>query len=154
MITDPEDDQGVALVGQPLPGLPGLLGIRLTKLASDRVVASLSVTDAHLAPAGYLHAAAAIGLADTACGYGCQTSLPGTATGFTTLELKSNHLGTARPDQLLLCDATPAHVGGSTQIWDATLTAEDNPRPIALFRCTQLILYPARKSRDSQTTQS
>lgn len=126
----------------PLPGLPGLLGIRLTHLDADHVEATLTVTDAHLAPAGYLHAAAAVGLADTACGYGCQTSLPATAIGFTTLELTSNHLGTARSGQHLLCGATPAHLGRSTQIWDATLTTKEATRPIALFRCTQLILYP------------
>jgi uncharacterized protein (TIGR00369 family) len=136
------DDPDATLIDKPLPGLPGLLGIRLTHLDTSRVEATLTVTDAHLAPAGYLHAAAAVGLADTACGYGCQTSLPDTAVGFTTLELKSNLLGTARSGQHLFCTGTPAHLGRSTQIWDASLTTEDTAHPIALFRCTQLILYP------------
>jgi len=53
------------------------------------------VAKQHLAPNGYLHAATVVALADTACGYGCMTSLPEGASGFTTIELKANFLGTA-----------------------------------------------------------
>lgn len=136
----PTDDRPL---NQSLPGLPGLIGIRLTSLAADRVEATLTVTNSHLVPgAGHLHAAAVVALADTACGYGCRAALPAGATGFTTLALNSNHLGTAHPGQHLTCTATPAHVGRSTQVWDATITTDTGPRPIALFRCTQLVLYP------------
>jgi uncharacterized protein (TIGR00369 family) len=88
----------------PLPGLPGLLGIHLTQHSAEKVQAHLSVTEEHLVPdTGHLHAATAVALADTACGYGCRKALPEGAIGFTTLELKSNHLGTARPGQELSC---------------------------------------------------
>jgi uncharacterized protein (TIGR00369 family) len=78
-------------------------------------------------------------LADTAAGYGCFASLPEGATGFTTIELKANFLGTAREGRLL-CEATRVHGGRTTQVWDATVTHEG--KTIALFRCTQLLLYP------------
>ena len=78
-------------------------------------------------------------LADTAAGYGCFASLPDGATGFTTIELKSNFLGTARSGRLL-CKATRVHSGRTTQVWDATVTHEG--KTIALFRCTQFLLYP------------
>jgi uncharacterized protein (TIGR00369 family) len=84
-----------------------------------------------------------IALADTACGYGCRAHLPDGAEGFTTIELKANFLGTAREGTIQTV-ATPAHMGGTTQVWDATVTRKDDGKTIALFRCTQMILYPRR----------
>ena len=94
-----------------------------------------------LAPNGYLHAASAVALADTACGYGTWASLPDGARGFTTIELKTNFLGTAL-DGAISCEAKLVHGGRTTQVWDAEVIAETKGRTIALFRCTQLILYP------------
>jgi uncharacterized protein (TIGR00369 family) len=91
-----------------------------------------------LAPNGYLHAGAIVALADTACGYGCFAFLPEGGTGFTTIELKTNFLGTAR-EGTLECEALRVHGGRTTQVWDATVRRE--AKTIALFRCTQLILY-------------
>jgi uncharacterized protein (TIGR00369 family) len=92
-----------------------------------------------LAPNGYLHAGTVVGLADSACGYGCLASLPESATGFTTIELKANFLATAR-EGTLACEAHLVHGGRTTQVWDATVTRDDG-KTLALFRCTQLILY-------------
>ena len=94
-----------------------------------------------LAPNGYLHAAAVIALADTACGYGTSTNLPDGANNFTTIELKSNFLGSAR-EGTITCLATRLHSGRTTQVWDAEVRNEVSGKTIALFRCTQLILYP------------
>jgi len=93
-----------------------------------------------LAPNGYLHAGSVVTLADTCAGYGCLANLPKNATGFTTLELKSNHLGTAR-EGIVECIATPVHLGKTTQVWDAIVLNKDSLKRIAIFRCTQLILY-------------
>jgi 1,4-dihydroxy-2-naphthoyl-CoA hydrolase len=129
----------------PLPGLPGLLNITITELTAERVEAAITVQSVHLAPTGYLHAGTAVTLADTACGYGCLTSPPPNKSGFTTIELKSNHLATARVGEQLHVIATPLHQGSTTQVWDAAViaTAPDdpaNPRKIAVFRCTQMLL--------------
>lgn len=121
--------------------LPGLLGIRVTQVGADGVQSELSITPAHMAPNGFLHAGAVVTLADTTAGYGCMAKLPSGATGFTTLELKSNHLGTARAGTLT-CIATPVHLGRTTQVWDATVSHRDTGKTIALFRCTQMLLYP------------
>jgi 1,4-dihydroxy-2-naphthoyl-CoA hydrolase len=91
-----------------------------------------------LAPNGYLHAGTVVALADTACGYGCIASLAPEATGFTTIELKTNFLGTAR-EGILDCVANRVHGGRTTQVWDATVTAAG--KTMAVFRCTQLLLY-------------
>jgi 1,4-dihydroxy-2-naphthoyl-CoA hydrolase len=101
------------------------------------VKARLAVTKRHLSPHGYLHAASVILLADTCAGYGCLASLPEGAKSFTTIELKSNFLGTAR-DGVVECEARGVHLGKSTQVWDAEVT--HNGKTIALFRCTQMIL--------------
>ena len=112
-------------------------------VAENRFEATLEIRPDLLAPNGYLHAATVIALADTACGYGCRAHLPEGATGFTTIELKANFLGTAR-DGTLACVATPAHLGSTTQVWDATVSRQADGKTIALFRCTQMILYPKR----------
>jgi len=121
--------------------LPGHLGLVVTEVAQGRLCAEFEIKSFHMAPNGYLHAASIVALADTCAGYGCVANLPAGATGFTTIELKSNHLGTAR-EGVVACVATLLHGGGTTQVWDAVVTKRGSDKPIALFRCTQMILYP------------
>lgn len=120
--------------------LPGGLGMVVTKVAGCEVHSELPVTPTLLAPNGYLYAGSIVTLADTSSGYGCVANLPEGATGFTTIELKSNHLGTAR-DGTIDCVARAAHLGRTTQVWDAVITHRETGKTIALFRCTQMILY-------------
>jgi uncharacterized protein (TIGR00369 family) len=115
-----------------------LLGIEFVAVAPGRAELRLPLRDELLAPNGYLHAGTVVALADTACGYGCVASLPDGGTGFTTIELKTNFLGTAR-DGVLACVATLVHGGRTTQVWDAVVRSGE--KTIALFRCTQLVLY-------------
>ena len=119
--------------------LPGLLGIEFLTMEPGRLTSRLPLRSELLAPNGYLHAAAVIALADTTCGYGTISDLPDGAQNFTTIELKSNFLGTAR-DGVIHCTASRVHSGRTTQLWDAEVK-NDNGKTIALFRCTQLILY-------------
>jgi uncharacterized protein (TIGR00369 family) len=121
--------------------LPALIGVRFTAVAENRIDAELDIRPELLAPNGYLHAATVIALADTACGYGCLAHMPAGAENFTTIELKSNFLSTAR-EGTLACVATPMHLGNTTQVWDAVVTDRARARKVALFRCTQLILWP------------
>lgn len=90
--------------------------------------------------ARYLHAATVVALSDTACGLGCRISLPDGAAGFATAELKANFIGTAR-EGTVTCDAALVHAGRSIQLWDATVKSEITGKTIALFRCTQMLLY-------------
>ena len=121
--------------------LPGHLGIVITSVGDGQVTAELPVQPHLLAPNGYLHAGSVVTLADTASGYGCIANLPEGANNFTTIELKSNHLGTAR-DGTILCTAKVEHKGRNTQVWDAVVKSKETGKTIALFRCTQMILYP------------
>ena len=82
-----------------------------------------------------------VALADTCCGYGTVRSLPAGATGFTTLELKSNFFGSGarRRHRLRRAPAAsgPHHAGLGRDV-----TPEGAAKPIAQFRNTQLILWP------------
>jgi uncharacterized protein (TIGR00369 family) len=121
--------------------LPGHLGLVFERVEPKEVVARMTARKALGAWNGYLHAGAVVSLADTCCGYGTVRSLPKGATGFTTVELKSNFFGSAR-EGTVVCVARPLHQGRTTQVWDATVTPEGSARPIAQFRNTQLILWP------------
>ena len=119
--------------------LPRHLGIEVLEVGPGGVTGRLPVRPEHLAPNGYLHAATVIALADTMAGYGAIANLPEGASGFTTIELKANFVGTARGGAIA-CTATPVHLGRTTHVWDAAVTDEASGRTIALFRCTQMIL--------------
>ncbi|MDO8179650.1 MAG: PaaI family thioesterase [Undibacterium sp.] len=123
--------------------LPGHLGIHIIAVSKGEVRAELEVLPHLLAPNGYLHAGSVVTLADTACGYGCIASMPEGASNFTTIELKSNHLGTAREGKIEVV-ATAAHMGRTTQVWDAVVSHQG--KTIALFRCTQMILFPKKEA--------
>ena len=120
---------------------PGYLGLQITSVDNGEVAARLEIAPHHLAPNGFLHAGSVVTLADTCCGYACRLNLPEGAENFTTIELKSNHLSTAR-EGAIECVAKPAHLGRTTQVWDAVVRNAANGKTIAIFRCTQMILYP------------
>jgi len=127
--------------GRSAGHLPGLVGLQILTMTPQGAQSRLEVRKALMAPNGFLHAATVIALADTTCGYGCVAHLPQGATGFTTLELKANFLGTTRYGAIA-CRALPAHLGRTTQVWDAEVTLEGSDRKIATFRCTQMVLWP------------
>ena len=119
--------------------LPDHFGFAVGELVEGRLTASMTVQPWMLAPNGFLHAAAVIALADTAAGYACFAHLPEGAKGFTTIELKSNFLGTAKQG-LMRTEAAAEHLGRTTQVWSATVFNAEGRR-MALFRCTQMILW-------------
>jgi uncharacterized protein (TIGR00369 family) len=120
--------------------LPGLLGIEVIEVERGMVRAELEVRPELEAPNGYLHGGSVVALADTCCGYGSAASLPEGATGFTTVELKCNFVGTATEGRIS-CRAELVHDGRTTQLWKAEVTRLDDSKPIAHFTCTQMVLY-------------
>jgi len=120
-------------------GLAGYMGVEPVEVAENRMVARLDIKPHHTAPNGYLHAASVIALADTTCGYATLAHMPAHGKNFTTIELKSNHVGTAT-EGAIRAVATARHLGGMTHVWDAEVTRESDGKTIALFRCTQMIL--------------
>ena len=121
--------------------LPELIGMELVSASAGKLVSRLKVRHDLMAPNGFLHAATIIGLADTSCGFGTLAHLPEGAESFTTIELKTNFLGTVRGGAIT-CEAKLEHFGRTVQVWDALVADEALARTIALFRCTQMILWP------------
>ena len=122
--------------------LPGLMGFRVTALEDGMLRAGAGHPSGLLAPNGYLHAATVIALADTACGYGCIAHLAGGRRelhdGRAEKPTSSARRAKARSRQV----ARPVHLGNSTQVWDAVVTRKADGKQMALFRCTQLVLWP------------
>lgn len=121
--------------------LPALFGLQVLHLDDAELLMRLEIQPQFLAPNGFLHAASVIALADTACGFATVAHLPQGAQNFTTIELKANFLGTAREGSIDAV-ARAAHLGRTTQVWDATVTDAASGKTIALFRCTQMVLWP------------
>jgi uncharacterized protein (TIGR00369 family) len=124
--------------------LPGLIGLEITAIETGKITSKLIIRPELLAANGYLHAATAVALADTSCGYGTIANMPEGGIGFTTIELKSNFLGTVCSGTIL-CEAQLVHGGKSTQVWDAKVSDASSGKVITLFRCTQIILYNKAK---------
>lgn len=137
-----DGNQAAVFAERQKGALPGELGLEWLEVANGRAGGRFTVEPRHMAPNGFLHAASVIALVDSACGYGCVASLPDGASGFTTIELKANFLGTAKVGEAVACTARLAHGGRTTQVWDAEAVNETTGKPMALFRCTQLVLYP------------
>ena len=121
------------------PLAPGLHGVEFDEAAPDRVVGHIDVVPELIAGTGFLFAPAIISLADTLCAAGCGGNIP-EGSSFTTIELKTNFLGSAKVAERVVAVATPSHLGRRTHVWDVTVTNETTGKTMALFRCTQMVI--------------
>jgi uncharacterized protein (TIGR00369 family) len=121
--------------------LPEHLGLKIVEVADGKVVGRFDVREDLVAHTGYLLAGVVLSIADLLCAYGVSTAWPDGANGFTTAEVKCNFMGTLLKGTGQVT-ATLLHSGRTTQIWDATFTDADSGKLLAVFRCTQIILYP------------
>jgi len=137
-----EGNQAALFEERQKGALPGELGITWDEVSNGRARGRFTVARKHMAPNGYMHAASVVALVDSACGYGCVASLPEGANGFTTIEIKTNYLGTAKEGEVVVGEARLLHAGRMTQVWDAEAVNETTGKTIAVFRCTQMVLYP------------
>jgi 1,4-dihydroxy-2-naphthoyl-CoA hydrolase len=122
---------------------PGMVGVEVLRADEDEVVGRLDVTHELVAGTGFLWAPVVITLADWLCAVGIGANLPAGAS-FTTIELKTNFLGTVREGGAIRGRAVPSHRGRTTQVWDVEVADEANAKVIALFRCTQMVLHGKR----------
>lgn len=143
---DPTSSRDLATIAATLAKagesmLPGHLGLKLIEITEGAAVMRCDITHHHFAPNGYLHGGLIMAIADTVAGYGCVGNLPNGAKGFTTIEAKTNFVGSIRQGAIL-ATGTMLHGGRTTQVWDVDISDESTGTPLALFRCTQMILYP------------
>ena len=119
---------------------PDFLGIHLEEVEGPSLKASMEIKDFLFAPNGFVHAGSIITLADTLAGYASIANLPENAKSFTTIELKTNFLGAVR-EGTLVAETKPIHLGRTTHIWNVMVSSKETGKKVALFSCTQLILY-------------
>jgi uncharacterized protein (TIGR00369 family) len=110
-------------------------------VSDGRVAGRFTVRPDLVAHTGYLLAGVGLTLADLLCAYGVSTAWPEGARSFTTAEIKCNFIGTATTGSVEIV-ASLVHSGRTTQLWDAEITSLSSGRRMALFRATQIILYP------------
>ena len=137
-----EGNQAATFTARQKRMLPGELALEWEVVANGEARGRFTVQKRHMAPNGFLHAASVVCLVDSACGYACVCSLPDGATGFTTIEIKTNFLGTAKEGDVVSCTARLLHGGRMTQVWDAEAKNETTGKAMAVFRCTQMVMYP------------
>jgi len=119
---------------------PGLLGIKVIHVEEGKMTGEMSVKKELFAPNGFLHAGSIVTFADSIAGYSCISHLPVKGKSFTTLELKSNFTRAIR-EGTLKCECIAEHLGRTTQVWRVNVSALESGKQLALFTCTQLILY-------------
>ena len=118
------------------------LGIKIAKINKQGAVAKLKVSKVIMAPNGLIHGGAITSLADTACGFGTMYHLKKDQM-FATIELKTNFISAVQRGTIV-CEATLIHKGKTLHVWDSKIFEEKSLKVIALFRCTQMIIYQKR----------
>jgi uncharacterized protein (TIGR00369 family) len=115
-----------------------LLGIEILEAGQSRVVARLTVRDEICTSGGILHGGAFMTLADTVGAVGASLNLrPGDNT--TTIESKTNFLGSAAVGAVITAEALPVHVGRRSSVWQTRITSETG-KLLALVTQTQLVI--------------
>ena len=132
-----------ASLSESLPALPfaELMGVKVVEATKTRVVGQLTVREALTTGGHILHGGAYMAFADSLGAIaGFLNLAPGTRT--TTLESKTNFLGSARVGETITGEATPLHVGRRSSVWQTRVTNADG-RLLALVIQTQMTLEVA-----------
>jgi len=73
---------------------------------------------------------------------GCIAHLPGNAEKLHHGRAQIEFPGQPRGKAPFTGEARAVHLGRHYQVWDAVVTHGEERRRLALFRCTQLLIYP------------
>ena len=124
---------------QPL--FPGLMGVTLEEATQDKIVASMLVRPDLCTTGGVCHGGAFMAFADTIGAVGTFVNLP-PDTRTTTIESKTNFLGTALVNTRVTAESTPLHRGKTTQVWQ-TMIRNEAGKLCAVVTQTQMVLPAA-----------
>jgi uncharacterized protein (TIGR00369 family) len=126
-------------------GMPDALGIQITELTPERVVATMPVDDRTRQPFGLLHGGASVALAETAASLGAFANIDDTKFAAVGLEINANHIRAVR-DGTVRATAKPVHVGRTTQVWAIDIRDEGD-RIVCVARCTIAIVPLPKPAR-------
>lgn len=127
-----------ALQGLIDPLFPGLMGVRLTALAPDRVVAELPVRPDLCTAGGILHGGACMAFADTLGAIGTVLNL-GAGKRTTTTDSSTKFMAAARVDTKVVGECLALHRGRTTMVWQTSIRNADG-KLCAVVTQTQLVL--------------
>jgi uncharacterized protein (TIGR00369 family) len=120
------------------PLFPGLMGVRITELAPDRVAAELEVRPDLCTVGGILHGGACMAFADTLGAVGTVVNLPqGKRT--TTTDSSTKFIGAARAGTKVVGECVALHRGKTTMVWQTSIRSADG-KLCAVVTQTQLVL--------------
>jgi len=130
------DIQSIQALIDPL--LPGLLGIRLTEVTPERVLATLIVRPELCTAGGILHGGSVMAFADTLGAVGTVMNLPAGART-TTIESSTKFLASAPVGSTVTAECTAFHRGRTTMVWQ-TLIRNEAGKLCAVVTQTQLVI--------------
>jgi 1,4-dihydroxy-2-naphthoyl-CoA hydrolase len=133
-VTDP-----TTLIRSAMP-LCDTLGMRALEARAEQVAVALDWAEGLCTSGGVLHGGIVMALADSAGGTCAFLNLPDGAQGTTTLESKTNFLGSIRSGTAT-ATARPLHVGSTTIVIETDVT-DDAGRRVARVTQTQMVLRP------------
>ena len=118
--------------------LAATLGIEITELSPERVVATMPVDDRTRQPFGILHGGASVALAETVASIAGTLNVDLNLFNVVGVEINANHIK-AKRDGIVTGTATPIHVGRSTQVWQVTIVDEQG-KTVCVSRCTLAVV--------------
>jgi 1,4-dihydroxy-2-naphthoyl-CoA hydrolase len=120
------------------PMLPGLLGVTLTEVTPERVVAEMLVRTEITTGGGILHGGAYMAFADTLGAVGTVFNLPpGKRT--TTTDSSTKFMAGARVNTKVTGECVALHRGRTTMVWQTSIRNEEG-RLCAVVSQTQIVL--------------
>ncbi|MBY4636791.1 PaaI family thioesterase [Sphingopyxis sp. XHP0097] len=122
--------------------LAGTLGVTVDEASKDRVTGKLPVRPEICTAGNIVHGGAIMAFADCLGAVGAFLTLPDGASGTTTIESKTNFLGSGPVGAVLVGDATPVKTGKRLSVWQTRIRTEDGA-DVALVTQTQLVLWPS-----------
>ncbi len=114
------------------------IGIEITHLDKDKVVATMPVDDRTKQPFGLLHGGASAALAETVASIGAYLNCDPETQAAVGIELNANHLR-GKTDGVVTATATPIHRGRSTHVWEIRIV-DENDKLVCVSRCTLAIV--------------
>lgn len=121
---------------QPL--FPGLMGVRVLEITTERVLAELEVRPDLCTAGGIMHGGAYMAFADTLGAIGTLVNLPaGKST--TTTDSSTKFISGAKVNTTVRAESLALHRGRTTMVWQTSITNAEG-RLCALVTQTQLVL--------------
>lgn len=111
------------------------LGIKITEMSEDQVVATMPVNEATRQPFGILHGGASVALAETVASSGTYHLLINKDKEYAVgIEINANHVK-RKTDGVVTAVGKPVHRGQTIIVWDIRIMNESGEL-ICIARCT------------------